>query len=57
VYVYAEPELDIMEDISDIDKADKRAAIPAIMKEMIIDGPAYCAAACPLKTNIPVPRK
>jgi hypothetical protein len=57
VYVYAEPELDIMEDISDIDKADKRAAIPAMIKEMIIDGPAYSAAACPLNTNIPVPRK
>jgi hypothetical protein len=46
-----------MEDISDIDKADKRATIPAIMKEMIIDGPAYAAAACPLNTNIPVPKK
>jgi hypothetical protein len=46
-----------MEDISDIDKADKRAIIPAIMKEMIIDGPAYVAATCPLHTNIPVPEK
>jgi hypothetical protein len=46
-----------MEDISAIDKAGKRAAIPAIIKEMIIDGPAYCAAACPLNTNIPLPRK
>ena len=54
-YVYAEPELDINEDISAIDKADRRATIPARMKEIIIDGPAYCSAACPLNTNIPVP--
>jgi len=31
--------------------------IPAIIKEIIIDGPAYCAAPCPLNTNIPEPKK
>ena len=46
-----------MEDISDIDKADKNATIPAIINETITDGPAYSAAACPLNTNIPVPKK
>ncbi len=50
--MYTEPELDIIEDISDIDKADKRASIPPIIKEIIIDGPAYFPAACPLNTNI-----
>jgi hypothetical protein len=55
--VYADPELDINVDISAIDKADKRAAIPLIMKEIIIEGPAYSAAACPLSTYIPVPKQ
>ena len=55
--MYADPELDIIEAISDIDKADKRATIPAIINETIIDGPVFCAAACPLNTYIPVPKK
>ena len=27
-----------------------------MIKEMMIEGPEYCAAACPLSTNIPVPK-
>ena len=33
------------------------ATIPATMNEIMTAGPAYRAAACPLKTNMPVPMK
>jgi hypothetical protein len=53
--VYAEPELDIKEDISETDKLESKATKPARMKAKITDGPANFAAACPLKTNMPAP--
>lgn len=48
VYVYAEPGEVIIDDISENDKADKKATIPDNMKEIITAGPAYRPAAFPL---------
>lgn len=53
--MYAEPELDINEAISEKDKLESKATKPARMNEIITDGPANFAAACPLKTNMPAP--
>jgi hypothetical protein len=55
--VYTEPELAIIAAISENDKVARRATIPVITKDMMTDGPAYNAAACPLKVNIPIPEK
>jgi hypothetical protein len=55
--VYADPELVIIAAISENDIAARRATILVRIKEMMTDGPAYIAAACPLKVNIPVPEK
>ncbi len=43
--------------ISANDRAERRATIPLKIKEIITDGPAKRAAACPLSTNIPAPGK
>ncbi len=40
---------------SENDNAARRATIPVITKEIITDGPAKLAAACPLSTVIPAP--
>jgi hypothetical protein len=55
--VYAEPQLFIIAAISDKDIAARSATIPDRIKDMMTDGPAYNAAACPLKVNIPIPEK
>jgi hypothetical protein len=55
--VYADPELAIIAAISENDIAARRTVIPVRIKEMMTDGPAYIAAACPLKVNIPMPEK
>jgi hypothetical protein len=55
--VYADPELVIIAAISENDIAARRATIPVRIKEMMTDGPANFAAACPLKVNIPMPEK
>jgi hypothetical protein len=55
--VYADPELAIIAAISENDIAARRATILVRIKEMMTDGPAYIAAACPLKVNIPMPKK
>ncbi len=55
--MYAEPELAIIAAISENDKLARKATIPAITKDMIIDRPEYFTAACPLKTKIPMPEK
>lgn len=44
-----------IEAISAYEKAASPATIAARINEIITDGPAYLAAASPLKTNIPVP--
>ena len=44
-----------MVDNFESEMAARIATIPEIMKEMITAGPAYLAAALPLRTNIPAP--
>ena len=44
-----------MVDNSENDSAESIATKPEIMKEMITPGPAYLAAALPLRTKIPAP--
>lgn len=44
-----------MVDNSENDSAERIATTPEIMKERITAGPAYLAAAFPLRTNIPAP--
>lgn len=44
-----------MVDNSENDSAESIATKPEIMKEMITEGPAYLAAADPLRTKIPAP--
>src|SRR5688572_13453661 len=54
-YEYAEPDTGIADASSAYDSATSAHSVPVMMNETMIAGPANCAAARPVSTNMPVP--
>ncbi len=54
-YEYAEPDTGIADASSAYDNATSAHSVPVMMNEIMIAGPANCAAARPVSTKMPVP--